>query len=148
MEVNWHMSKILVTYWSGTGNTKLMAEYIADGIKKEGGEVEIKQVADTKKDEIKNFDTIAFGCPSMGDEVLEESEMEPFFMDIEKEINGKRVGLFGSYDWGDGQWMRDWEERVKNDGAKLVTDGVIANLEPNDEAKSDCEYLASRLVKG
>ena len=93
-----------------------------------------------------SFDAIAFGCPSMGDEVLEESEFAPVFEGCETKLSGKKTALFGSYGWGDGQWMRDWEKTCKEDGAVLVCDAVICNDAPDDEAKSDCRALGKALV--
>ncbi len=130
-----------VIYWSGTGNTEKMAKAVA-----EGAGVEAVSVSDLKGD-IADFDAIALGSPAMGDEVLEESEFEPFFAGIEGKISGKKIALFGSYDWGDGQWMRTWEDRVKAAGAKLINGaGIISNLEPSDDILAQCKELGKALV--
>lgn len=114
--------KTAVIYWSGTGNTEQMASAIA-----EGAGAELFTISEFSGD-IAAYDRIAFGCPAMGDEVLEESDFEPFFSNVEGTLNGKTIALFGSYGWGDGQWMRDWEERVKADGAVIVNgEGLIVN---------------------
>lgn len=130
------MEKIAVIYWSGTGNTAEMAEEIAKGIN-ETAQADIFSV-DTFHASINDYNKIAFGCSAMGDEVLEESEFEPFFESIEKNLSGKKVALFGSYGWGDGKWMRDWQERVEENGAKLYNEGLIVNGAPNTDAKTQC----------
>ena len=107
------MSKVAVVYWSGTGNTEAMAYAVEEGAKDKGAEVFFIQAADFSADQVSAYDAIAFGCPAMGDEVLEESEFDPMFTDVEAALSGKKVALFGSYGWGDGQWMRDWEDRCR-----------------------------------
>ncbi len=139
------MAKVAVVYWSGTGNTAAMANAVAEGAKERGAEVSVFSPADFNKDMVADFDAIAFGCPAMGAEVLEESEYEPMFTDVETVLSGKRIGLFGSYGWGDGQWMRDWEDRCKAAGAKLATAPVMANETPDDSALSECRSLGSML---
>lgn len=128
--------KTAVIYWSGTGNTEQMAMAVASG-----AGAELFSVSEFSGD-ITAYDKIALGCPAMGDEVLEENEFEPFFTAIEGALSGKPVALFGSYDWGDGEWMRTWEERVKADGAVLIGDaGLIANNAPTDEDLEKCKAL-------
>ena len=102
--------------------------------------------AEFGRDKVAEYDGIAFGCPAMGAEVLEESEYEPMFTEIEAALSGKKVGLFGSYGWGDGQWMRDWEERCNAVGARLVADGVMANYAPDGEALEGCKSLGRALA--
>lgn len=134
--------KTAVIYWSGTGNTEQMANTIA-----EASGAELYSVSDFSGD-IADYDRIAFGCSAMGDEVLEESEFEPFFTAIEGALSGKTIALFGSYGWGDGEWMRNWEERVKNDGAVLLNDeGLIVNEAPSDEDLEKCKALGEALTK-
>ena len=134
--------KTAVIYWSGTGNTEQMANAIA-----EAAGAELYSVSDFSGD-IADYDRIAFGCSAMGDEVLEESEFEPFFAAIEGALSGKTIALFGSYGWGDGEWMRNWEERVKNDGAVLLNDeGLIVNEAPSDEDLEKCKALGEALTK-
>ena len=140
------MSKIAVVYWSGTGNTQAMAEAVESGAKEAGAEVSVFSPTEFSKDKLSQFDGIAFGCPSMGVEVLEETEFEPMFTDIESSLSGKRIALFGSYGWGDGQWMRDWEERCEDDGADLITDSVMANEMPGDNELSECKNLGALLA--
>lgn len=127
------MSKIAIIYWSGTGNTQAMAEAIAEGAKTKGKEVELFEVSEFNQDTLDSYDILAFGCPSMGAEVLEESEFEPLFESIEDKISGKEILLFGSYGWGDGEWMRNWEERSISKGAKLIGgEGIICQEAPDD----------------
>ena len=133
-----------IIYWSGTGNTELMAKSIESGLIESGEEVVLHSVDEVSEDIVEKYDKFAFGCPSMGDEVLEEDEFEPFFISIESQLEGKKVALFGSYDWGDGEWMPDWAERTKAAGAQLLDGGLIQNLEPNeDECKAYGVKLAS-----
>lgn len=123
-----------------------MANAVAEGAKNAGAEVELLPVAAASED-ILNSDVILLGCPAMGAEELEESEFEPFFSSVESSLSGKKVGLFGSYDWGDGEWMRTWQARAEADGAIMVADGVIANNSPDDEAISACRTLGETAAK-
>ena len=140
------MSKVAVVYWSDTGNTEQMAEKVAQGARNAGAEVNVYQVAGFDAGMIDGFDAIAFGCPSMGSEQLEESEFEPVFSACEADLKGKKIGLFGSYGWGDGEWMRNWEETCRNDGAVLVCDSVICKETPDDDAQTACEALGKALA--
>lgn len=125
---------IRVVYWSGTGNTRAMAEAVAEGARSAGAEVELSEVGSASPQSVLAAGAAALGCPSMGAEVLEEEEMEPFVESLESAgLKGKPVLLFGSYDWGDGQWMRDWAERMRKAGAALTSDGFIVNLTPSSE---------------
>ena len=129
------MDKIAVIYWSGTGNTEAMANAIAEGIKSAGGEADVFAVSDFAVDTFDSYKKVALGCSAMGDEVLEEAEFEPFFCDIEGKLGDKKVALFGSYGWGDGKWMRDWEERVP--GANLFAEGLMVNGMPAGATKDE-----------
>ncbi len=135
------MSKTAIIYWSGTGNTEAMAEAVLDGAKEVNGEAQLFNVSEITADEAAGYDTLILGCPAMGAEVLEESEFEPFFTALEPQLSGKKVALFGSYGWGDGEWMRNWEERVTAANATPVCDSVIVNDAPDDEAKANCNNL-------
>ncbi len=141
------MSKIAIIYWSGTGNTEAMAGAVEIGAKEAGAETTLFSASEFNSSKAAEFDAFAFGCPAMGAEVLEESEFDPMFTEVEGAgvLSGKKVGLFGSYGWGDGEWMRNWEERVKNAGAELVSEGVICNESPDDEATDSCKKLGSAL---
>ncbi|MBR1858506.1 MAG: flavodoxin [Selenomonadaceae bacterium] len=141
------MSKIAVVFWSGTGNTEAMANAIVDGVKEAGADVELFQVDDFKAEDIANYDGMIFGCPAMGDEVLEEDSFEPFFAEAEAKLNGVPVALFGSYGWGGGAWMESWVERTKNAGAKLFSDGLIAENAPDDDVLDECKALGSDFAK-
>ena len=140
------MSKVAVVFWSGTGNTQAMAEAVEAGAKASGAEVSVFGPSDFGKDQVAEFDAIAFGCPAMGAEVLEETEFDPMFTDVESALSGKKIALFGSYGWGDGQWMRDWEERCAAAGAVLAADSVMANNAPDDSAIADCDSLGRALA--
>ena len=140
------MSKVAVVFWSGTGNTEAMAESVTAGITAAGGTAETVALSDFTADKIDEYDAVAFGCPSMGAEQLEDTEFEPMFNGIEGKLAGKKIALFGSYGWGDGEWMRNWEEQCKSLGAVMATDFVICNNEPDDEAKAACEALGKALV--
>lgn len=134
--------KNAVIYWSGTGNTEMMAKAVA-----EGAGAELFTVSDFGGN-IADYDRIAFGCPAMGAEVLEEDEFEPFFTSVESSLSGKRIGLFGSYGWGDGEWMRSWEERVKEKGADLFGgEGFIVNDTPSDDDLEKCKEFGANLAK-
>ena len=139
------MSKVAVVYWSGTGNTQAMAEAVAEGIKAAGQEAELLEVGDADAKTVAAVDAFALGCPAMGAEVLEESEMEPFVEELESYVSGKKILLFGSYGWGDGEWMRTWEETCKADGAVLACDSVLANEAPDDDAVAACQALGKAL---
>ncbi|MCI8514503.1 MAG: flavodoxin [Lachnospiraceae bacterium] len=139
--------KVAVVYWSGSGNTQEMANYVAEGAKSAGAETDVFQVSSFGPDKLASYDGIAFGCPSMGSEELEDSEFAPVFSACESGLKGKKVGLFGSYGWGSGEWMQNWEETCRADGARLVSDGVIANGAPGAEAAEQCRDLGSMLAQ-
>ncbi|MBO6207877.1 MAG: flavodoxin [Lachnospiraceae bacterium] len=142
------MDKVYVIFWTQGGNTGQMAQAVGDGVTAEGKEVVYLQPGQANVDDLKDVAGFAMGCPAMGDEVLEESEMEPFVAEVEAIVKGKTVALFGSYGWGDGQWMRDWTERMKNAGATVVGGaGVIAHEAPDAEAVLACNELGKALAK-
>lgn len=141
------MNKIYVVYWSQTGNTEAMAEMVGQGIREAGKEAELVNVSQVTVDDLKEMPAFALGCPAMGDEVLEEGEMEPFMEQLDAVISGKQIGLFGSYGWGDGQWMRDWQDRVTADGAAVAGgEGVMAQEAPDDSALEACRSLGKALA--
>ena len=139
--------KIAVVYWSGTGNTEAMASAVCDGAKNAGAEVSLFTSGEFDERKVADFDAIAFGCPAMGAEMLEEGEFEPMFAACEPVLGGKRVALFGSYGWGDGEWMRTWEDDCRANGMKLVCDSVICCEAPDDEAVENCRKLGAELAK-
>ena len=137
--------KIAIVYYSGTGNTEAMADIIKDKLSGKA-DVSVIDPASFGPSDLEEFDAFAFGCPAMGNEVLEEDIFEPMFASIEGNLSGKKIILFGSYGWGDGEWMRSWEERCKNAGAILAADPVIAQEAPDDETKADLEAAADALA--
>ena len=142
------MSKMAVIYWSMSGNTEAMASAIAEGARGAGAEVDLMQVSEVSVDQALSYPLLALGCPAMGAEVLEESEFEPFFTELESKLSGKTVALFGSYGWGDGQWMRDWQERCEKASAALVgSQGVMACGAPGAEETAQCKTLGAALAQ-
>ena len=137
---------IAVIYWSGTGNTEAMAQAVAEGVTMAGSRAEVLPSAAVDVSLTESFDAIAFGCPAMGAEVLEETEFEPLFSSCLPHLAGKPVGLFGSYGWGDGEWMRQWQQTCADAGMKLVADGVICCGYPDDEALEQCQSLGRALA--
>ena len=141
------MNRIAVVYWSGTGNTEAMAKAVIEGITEAGAEGKLFTATQFSASEVDNFDAIAFGCPSMGAEQLEESEFEPMFTACEPKLSGKKIALFGSYGWGDGEWMRTWEEACAGDGAVLACTSVICNDAPDEGALDACRTLGKALTQ-
>lgn len=141
------MRKVAVVYWSGTGNTEAMAAAVAEGIREKGAEAALFTAAEFDASMVDDFDAIAFGCPSMGAEQLEESEFEPMFSACEPKLQGKKIALFGSYGWGDGEWMRNWEETCAADGAVLACESVICNDAPDDDTQAACRSLGAALAE-
>ena len=131
------MQQIPVIYWSGTGNTKAMAEAVAKGINDAGKEALLLSVSEISAEKASEYNVLALGCPSMGMEVLEEYEFEPFFTELEGKLNGKKFVLFGSYGWG-GTYMQEWENRVRSAGGELLADGILALGFPDDEILAEC----------
>ena len=140
------MSKVAIVYWSGTGNTEAMAASVLEGVKEAGAEGTLLTPPEFDASMAASFDAIAFGCPAMGSEVLEEDEFEPMFSVCEAALSGKKIALFGSYGWGDGEWMRNWEERCVGDGAVLACESVICNEAPDDDAQASCKALGKALA--
>ena len=138
------MSKILVAFWSATGHTEKMATAIADGIREAGAQADVIHVGD--QPDITGYAKVAFGCPAMGAEVLEEGEFEPYFMSVEGSLSGKKIALFGSYGWGSGEWMQSWEDRVLSDGANMFKNGLIINEDPDDAGVAECKSFGKEFV--
>ena len=138
------MSKVAIVYWSGTGNTEQMAQQVAEGAAQAGAEVSLFSSAEFGADQMDAFSAVAFGCPSMGSEQLEESEFDPMFQACRAKLNGKKIALFGSYGWGDGQWMRDWQQRVDDANASLYHgEGLIINETPDDDGLEQCRQFGA-----
>jgi len=141
------MKTLFIIYWSGTGNTRAMAQAVAQGARDAGSEAILKEVSEVDAELLRSSDALALGCPSMGSEVLEEELMEPFVAALGRdELDGRKLGLFGSYDWGDGEWMRNWVERMRGLGALVEDNGVITQLEPDVKALEECLALGAKLV--
>ena len=138
------MSKVAVIYWSGTGNTQAMAEAVAEGAKEKGAEVDLLTPADVS--DVSAYDAVALGCPAMGAEELEDSEFVPALENIEGALAAKKVALFGSYGWGDGEWMRSWEARCQEKGIALAAASVIVNEAPDDEGVANCKVLGAAIA--
>lgn len=141
------MDKVYIVYWSQTGNTQAMAEAIAKGVTAAGKEVAVQFVTEASLDELKQAKGFALGCPAMGAEVLEEMDMEPFVADVEAFAAGKTIALFGSYGWGDGQWMREWVDRMNDAGATVLNgEGLMCQEMPDGGALAECESLGKQLA--
>ena len=138
--------KIAVVYWSSTGNTEAMAQAVAEGARKAGASAELFTATEFDGGKVDAFDAIAFGCPAMGAEELEDSEFAPMFESCESKLSGKKIALFGTYGWGDGEWMRTWEDTCRNDGASLVCDSVICQEAPDNDALNACRSLGEALA--
>ena len=137
--------KIAVVYWSGTGNTEAMAQAVTEGAKSAGAEAQLFTAAEFEGDKMDAFDAVAFGCPAMGAEELEDTEFGPMFEGCEGKLSGKKIALFGSYGWGDGEWMRTWEDTCRGKGAALACDSVICQETPDDDALDACRKLGEAL---
>ena len=137
------MSKVAIVFWSATGNTETMANCIAEGA---GAAATIVPCGEMNAAKLGEYDVVAFGCPAMGAEQLEESEFEPMFASLEGSLNGKKVALFGSYGWGGGEWMQNWERDCRSSGIQLACDSVICNDAPDDAALAACQALGKALV--
>ena len=140
------MKKTAVIYWSGTGNTEAMAEAVAEGARSAGAEVILWTPGEVNTEALNAIDAVAMGCPAMGSEVLEETEFQPMYDCVKGSLTGKSGALFGSYGWGDGEWMRTWEESCREKGANLACDSVICQETPDDEALSACRSLGEALA--
>ncbi len=140
------MSKVAVVYWTGTGNTEAMANLVAEGAKDKGAEVTVLTSAEFNVSAAAGYDSVALGCPAMGDEVLEESEFQPMYDAVKVALAGKKIGLFGSYGWGGGAWMQSWEEDAKTAGLNLVSSGVTCCGAPDDAAADALKALGAALA--
>ncbi|HHX07661.1 MAG TPA: flavodoxin [Erysipelothrix sp.] len=141
------MSKVAVVYWSGTGNTEEMANLVAEGARNAGADVSVFPVAEFVVDSVQEYDALAFGCPAMGSEVLEEWEFQPMWDEASNYLSDKNIVLFGSYDWGDGEWMRNWQEDAQDKGAVLLADPVLAHFNPEGEVVQQLTQLGEELAK-
>lgn len=140
------MSKVAVVYWTQSGNTEQMAQAVAEGAKNAGADVDLLETSDFSPSGVSGYQGLAFGCPAMGDEQLEDSEFQPLWDAVKGSLSGKKVGIFGSYGWGDGEWMRTWESECRDLGIALAADPVTANEAPDDDAVEACRSLGASLV--
>lgn len=140
------MAKVAVVYWSGTGNTEQMAQKVAEGAQTAGADTVLLTASEFDAAQMDAYDAIAFGCPSMGAEELEETEFGPMFSSCESKLQGKKIALFGSYGWGDGEWMRNWEQTCVDDGAVLACESVICNEAPDQDGEEACVALGKSLA--
>ncbi|MDR2523802.1 MAG: flavodoxin [Synergistaceae bacterium] len=140
------MSKVGIVYWSGTGNTEKMSELIEKGAAGKGASVTRKKVGEVKAAELAAYDVIVLGSPSMGSEVIEEAEMEPFFTELLPSLGGKKIGIFGSYGWGDGEWLRTWAGRVRGAGGRLMDDGLAVHETPDGDSEAACLAWGEKLA--
>ncbi|MBR2693341.1 MAG: flavodoxin domain-containing protein [Thermoguttaceae bacterium] len=141
------MAKVNVIFWTQGGNTSAMADAIGKGVTESGNEANVVAVGADSAALVNDSKAFALGCPAMGDEVLEEDEMEPFVASIEGNVSGKTILLFGSYGWGDGQWMRDWVARMQAAGATVLGgDGIICQEAPDADALAKLEKAGAELA--
>lgn len=141
------MSQVLIAYWSGTGNTEKMAELVKKGLEESGKTVDLESMSSVNTQNISNYEAIVLGSPSMGCEELEETEVVPFIEDIEGKISGKKIALFGSYGWGNGEWMESWQERMDNSGANMLFDkGLICNETPDGDSAEECVEYGKQIA--
>ena len=138
--------KVAVVYWSGTGNTAAMADAVAEGAKGAGADVNECMCMDFDQGSVASYDALIFGCPAMGSEVLEEDDFGPIFEAILPKLAGKKVALFGSYGWGGGEWMTNWEAQCKGKGVSLAADSVICENAPDGDALDKCKALGAKLA--
>lgn len=142
------MNQIAIVYWSGTGNTEAMAQCIAEGVQDAGGQAQLLGPGEFSADRFSEFSAVAFGCSAMGAEQLEESEFEPMFSAVEGALSGKKIALFGSYGWGDGQWMRDWVQRTQDANANLYQEqGLMINETPDEDGLEQCREFGRGFAK-
>ena len=142
------MNQVAIVFWSGTGNTEMMANCIADGVREAGGEAVLIAPGEFSAGRLDEFGAVAFGCPSMGVEQLEDGEFDPMFSEVEPSLSGRKIALFGSYGWGDGEWMRDWTDRMTSAGATVVNgEGLICHETPDEDGLSECVELGKALAQ-
>ena len=141
------MAKVNIIFWTQGGNTSAMADAIGKGVAESGSEANVVAVGANSAALVNESKAFALGCPAMGDEVLEEDEMEPFVASIEGDVSGKTILLFGSYGWGDGQWMRDWTARMQKAGATVLGgEGIICQEVPDADTLAKLENAGKELA--
>lgn len=140
------MAKVAIVYWTGSGNTEAMAHAVEEGAQNAGAEVALNFVSDVTADEIASFDYIALGCPASGNEQLEEYEFEPFFEELLPQLQNKKVAIFGSYSWNQGDWMQIWKQRLNDEGIETIAEPVVAYGYPEDDILEECKKLGETLA--
>ena len=140
------MAKVAIVYWTGSGNTEAMAHAVEEGAQNAGAEVALNFVSDVSADEIASFDYIALGCPASGNEQLEEYEFEPFFEELLPQLQNKKVAIFGSYSWNQGDWMQIWKQRLNDEGIETIAEPVVAYGYPEDDILEECKKLGETLA--
>lgn len=140
------MAKVAIVYWTGSGNTEAMAHAVEEGTQNAGAEVALNFVSDVTADEIASFDHIALGCPASGNEQLEEYEFEPFFEELLPQLQNKKVAIFGSYSWNQGDWMQIWKQRLNDEGIETIAEPVVAYGYPEDDILEECKKLGETLA--
>ena len=139
------MATLNIIYYTGTGNTADMAKYIGEGAENAGADVKLINVEEADESAI-NADFVAYGSPAVGAEEI-APELVEFFEWIKEQSIGKTVGLFGSYDWGQGGWMETWREEMINEGFSIVNDGLIIHLAVDDDEKIEkCKEYGKAIV--
>ena len=141
------MDKVAIVFWTGSGNTEAMAQAVEEGAKNAGAETVLNFVGDTSAAEVATFDKIILGCPAMGDESLEEYDFEPFFEGLLPDLAGKKVGIFGSYAWNEGDWIMNWKARLEEAGVTLTAEPVKAYSYPDDDALEACRELGKTIAE-
>ncbi|MGN2337362.1 flavodoxin [Clostridium cagae] len=136
-----------IIYWSGTGNTEAMASLIAKGIEDSEVKTELINISNANVDSLKDENIVVLGCPSMGDEELEGGEFLPLLENVQDDLKNKKVILFGSYGWGDGQWMRSWEEEMTASGVNVALEPLIVNYTPEGESEEQCIQYGREIAK-
>ena len=139
------MSKVAVVYWSGTGNTEAMANAVAEGIIENGSEAEVIQVSDFSADKLDDYDAFAFGCPAMGSEELEDTEFQPVWDEVKGSLREKKVVLFGSYEWAEGEWMENWKADADEAGVNVVGTQICYDT-PDADGEADCRALGAKVA--
>ena len=141
-----HAAQVGIIYWSGIGNTERMASLIAQGAESSGADVTIKNVADASPEELGQYDAIALGSPATNSECVEESEMAVFLKDAVPYLADKPTGLFGSYGWGGGEWMRKWADEMRRAGVLLIDDGLAVRESPEGVSADKCVEFGNKLT--
>ena len=136
-----------IVYWSGTGNTEKMANLIAEGIVEKGKQAEVLSVDKVNSDVFNNEDVVILGCPAMGAEVLEECEFQPFVDELISKVGGKKAALFGSYGWGDGEWMRNFEEFMSDNGCDTSLEPLIVQEAPEGDSEEECREFGRKIAQ-